>query len=87
MGFELVITKKAINDLSLLDSSIAKRIVKKLFWFAQQEKMTLFAVMMKENSSGDFRFRIGDYRAIGVYSSDHTRIMIVSIGHRSKIYR
>lgn len=87
MGFELVISKKAVKDLERMDFTIAARIVKKLRWFSQQKEIEPFIVIMKERASGDVRFRIGDYRAIGVWNQFQTGVTIVAIGHRREIYR
>lgn len=87
MGFELVISKKAAKDLEHIDFVIALRIVKKLHWFSRQIDIGSFVVIMKERASGDVRFRIGDYRAIGVWNATQTVMTIVAIGHRREIYR
>ena len=87
MGFKLLISKKAQNDLKQIDSVVAKRIVKKLKWFSKQSELEPFIVIMKKATTGDFRFRIGAYRALGVINSRHTIVTIISIGHRNDVYR
>lgn len=38
------------------------------------------------NRSGEWRYRIGDYRLITEIQDDKIVILVVSIGHRSNIY-
>lgn len=39
------------------------------------------------NRSGQWRYRIGDYRLICLIEDDRLIILALSIGHRSEIYR
>ena len=39
------------------------------------------------NRSGQWRYRIGDYRLICVIEDDRLVILALSIGHRSEIYK
>ena len=38
------------------------------------------------NRSGQWRYRIGDYRVIADIQDDRVLILVLSIGHRSDIY-
>ena len=82
-----MLEKKAVKDLENIDPSVAKRIIKKLQWFAEQPDISPFIVKMKQPASGDVRFRIGDYRAVGVIVQEQSMLVILSVGHRSEIYR
>ncbi len=42
---------------------------------------------LTSNRSGQWRYRIGDYRLICVIEDDKLLILALSIGHRSAIYR
>jgi mRNA interferase RelE/StbE len=87
MGFKLMLEKKATKDLEQLDPLVARRIIKKLRWFIEQPDLSPFIVKMKQPASGDVRFRIGDYRAVGIVVEKQSLLVILSIGHRSEIYR
>jgi len=87
MGFEFVFTKKAKQDLGSLDRAVAKRIVRKLLWWQKQTDPFAYAKRLQEPSSGDVRFRVGDYRLVAVVNHVKKRIEIVKIGHRREIYR
>ena len=39
------------------------------------------------NRSGQWRYRIGDYRLICLIEDNHLVILALSIGHRSEIYK
>ena len=42
---------------------------------------------LSANRSGQWRYRIGDYRLICVIEDDKLVILAMSIGHRSKVYK
>ena len=86
MGFELVLTKKARQDLEALDPSVSKRIVQKLLWWQRQADPLAHARQLKESAAGDVRFRVGDYRLIAVIKKAKRQVVIVKIGHRREIY-
>jgi len=87
MGYRCVIDPDAAADLKALDSQSEERIVEKLFWIFRQQNPLRFAVRLVDKREGDFRFRIGDYRAIGFVNEKSKEIRIVAIGHRREIYR
>ena len=39
------------------------------------------------NKSGQWRYRIGDYRLLAEIEDDKIRILILNVGHRSEVYR
>jgi len=66
MEFDLSFTDKALKDLDNLDKTTAKRLLKKLIWITKQNNPLSLATKLTDTSIGDVRFRIGDYRAIGI---------------------
>jgi len=38
------------------------------------------------NYSGEWRYRVGDYRLLAVIKDDVVTILVLEIGHRSKVY-
>ncbi len=87
MAFKLVITDKAVRDLDHLDRNEAKKLLKKLSWIMEQNDPLSFSVKLTDPLIGDIRFRIGDYRAIGIVNYRSKKIIIVAIGHRRDIYK
>lgn len=76
-------TEKAITDLHKLDNLIAKRIVRKVSWFADNfEKIT--PEYLTGDLKGMFKLRIGDWRVI--YQIENKTAVIYFIGHRKDIY-
>lgn len=82
---KIVFDLRAQRDLKKLDSKLQQRIVAKLEFFAAQDKPVLFAERLVKSETGDYRFRIGDYRIICDIGSD--TIEVFAIGHRREIYR
>lgn len=87
MAFRFVLTQAAREDLHTTDRIIARRIVKKIQWFSAQENPLIYAKTLEDSDAGDVRFRVGDYRLIAIVDSKKLFIVIVKIGHRSKVYR
>jgi mRNA interferase RelE/StbE len=77
--------KKAAKELEKLPPQIRKRILKKLKFYSLQENPLRFAEKLKDRKFGEYRFRIGDYRAL--FDVENHRIIILKVGHRKDIYR
>jgi mRNA-degrading endonuclease RelE of RelBE toxin-antitoxin system len=88
MKYTTVYTKDATHDLAGLPKKIARRIVDKIEFFRTQPEPLHFAKRLTNFEPGQFRFRIGDYRAIfDVDSKGAIHIlMILRIKHRKDIY-
>ncbi|MFA6161113.1 MAG: type II toxin-antitoxin system RelE/ParE family toxin [Patescibacteria group bacterium] len=87
MEFDLSFTDKALKDLDNLDKTTAKRLLKKLIWITKQNNPLSLATKLTDTSIGDVRFRIGDYRAIGIVNYKSKKIIVVAIGNRRDVYR
>jgi len=42
---------------------------------------------LKERSSGEWRYRVGDSRILADIEDDKVIILILTVGHRRKVYR
>jgi len=82
---KLFFIESAKKDLDKLSLDVKKRIIDKLSFFISQENPLIFAKPMVDNDFGQYRFRIGYYRAIFDLKKD--QIIILVIGHRKDIYR
>jgi mRNA interferase RelE/StbE len=80
---EIVFTHSAFRQLKKLDRKIQKRIINKLKFFASQKNPLQFAEPLRDRRFGQFRFRIGDYRAI--FDVEKEKIIILKVGHRKDI--
>ena len=86
MAYSFVWTKEAACDLRALDLVLVKRVVRKILWLERQANPLLRARVLRQPAIGDVRFRIGDYRLIGILKESAREIVIVKIGHRRKVY-
>lgn len=84
--YRIQIQNKAIRDLTNIDKSIARRIVSRLNWLAQN-----ISTVKRESLTGDlsdyFKFRVRDYGILYPVFDDKQSIVVHRIGHRSEIYR
>ena len=84
--YQIRLLKDAVHDLEKLDKEIARRIVKKLNWLAENAE-TVQPKDLRSKLAGLAKLREGDYRII--YEITHTEEIIVIhfIGHRSEVYK
>jgi mRNA interferase RelE/StbE len=86
MEYSLELAPAASQYLAKLAPSSLQRITTKLGWYAMHsEEYTPEPLTGKFN--GLYRFRIGDYRLIYMLDKPNKRIVILSAGHRSDIYK
>ena len=81
---DLVFSKQAREDLDIFPRKIRDRIRAKLKWYASQPNPLHFAKPLT-GLHGQFRFRIGEYRAI--VSPEGVVLLIMRIQKRSEAYR
>ena len=86
MSYQVEFMPRAIEDISHLDKAIAKRILTKIKWLAEN-----FDDLMPEVLAGDwqglFKLRAGSYRVIYTANQVDRLINVHLIGHRRDIYR
>lgn len=88
MKYQVEFSKQAIRQLKKLDKGTAALI---MGWIKKNlvdtEDPRLHGKGLTGNRSGEWRYRIGDYRIIAEIQDYRIIILILSIGHRSEIYR
>lgn len=84
--FTLHILKAASRELERLDQPVARRIVQRIRWLAENVE-SIQPEALKGNLAGLFKLREGDYRIIYEVVDKDRLIVIHSIGHRSQIYK
>lgn len=81
-------SERAKKQLKKLDKSVQRLI---LNWIGKNlegcENPRAKGKGLMENHSGEWRYRVGDYRLICDIQDNQLTIVAVSIGHRSQIYR
>lgn len=75
----------ALEDLRRLSKRIQRQIINKLDFYAKSSYPFKFAKSLKNKSSGEYRYRVGNYRII--FDVEDNKIIILAIGHRKDIYK
>ena len=88
MIYKLVTTDKFDKAFKKLDRQTQK-IIKS--WIDKNlmncEDPRLYGKGLTANRSGQWRYRIGDYRILAEIKDDKIVLVLIDIGHRSKIYQ
>ncbi len=84
--YQIRILDAAARDLARLDPAVARRVVNRIRWFAEN-----LDDIKPEAFAGDFvgfyKLRIGDHRVVYEILHSEQVIVIHLIGHRREIYR
>ena len=88
MKYKVQFTKRAMKDLKKLDRRTSALI---LGWVRKNlencENPRLHGKGLTANRSGQWRYRVGDYRLLAEIEDNIITILILNIGHRSDIYK
>ena len=87
MKYKVVVTDTAKKQLKKLDKFIAGMIIgwmKKNLEGCSDPRQ--HGKALTANRSGQWRYRVGDYRIIAEIQDDKIIILILTIGHRREIY-
>jgi mRNA-degrading endonuclease RelE of RelBE toxin-antitoxin system len=82
---EYKLKSEAADDLSRLPKYIQERIKAKLDFYISSGDPMHFATRLTDFEIGDYKFRIGDFRAI--FEVKEGIVEILRIGNRKDIYR
>jgi mRNA interferase RelE/StbE len=80
------ILKAASRELERLNKPVARRVVERIRWLAENLEKAR-PQPLKGDLSGLYKLREGDYRIIYEIIREENVIIIHSIGHRREIYR
>ena len=87
MTYHVEFSKSALKELKKMDRGTAAMI---LGWVRKNlegcENPRQHGKGLTANRSGQWRYRIGDYRLIAEIQEDRIVILILHIGHRSEVY-
>lgn len=87
MNYTVIFADKAQKQLEKLDKSIAALIIG---WVEKNlqncENPRLHGKGLIANRSGQWRYRIGDYRLICEIQENEITILVLEVGHRRNIY-
>ena len=87
MTYHVEFSKSALKELKKMDRGTAAMI---LGWVRKNlegcENPQQHGKGLTANRSGQWRYRIGDYRLIAEIQEDRIVILILHIGHRNEVY-
>ena len=88
MKYSVEYTLQAVKQLKKLDGYTRKLI---LSWIEKNlmncADPRLHGKGLTADRTGQWRYRVGDYRLIAEIQDDKVLILIVEIGHRKEVYR
>ncbi len=88
MKYRVEFSQRALKDLKKLDRHTAALI---LGWIRKNlencENPRLFGKGLTANRSGEWRYRVGDYRLLAKIDDQKIIILILNVGHRREIYQ
>lgn len=87
MRYELRYTDKAIKSMKKLDRSV---LIMLKAWIEKNlvntDNPRAHGKGLTADKSGQWRYRVGDYRILADIQDDILVILLIDVGHRSKIY-
>ena len=87
MNYHVEFTKNAMKQLKKMDRANAALL---LGWIRKNLEgcadPRLHGKALSANLSGQWRYRVGDYRLICEIQDDKILILVLNVGHRSEIY-
>lgn len=88
MSYHVEFAKRALKDLKKLDKSTASLI---LGWIRKNLEgcadPRVHGKGLTANRSGEWRYRVGDYRLLAEIQDGNLVILMLTIGHRSEVYQ
>ena len=88
MKYKVEFTKYALKCLKKLDYYTQKILIT---WIENNlndcENPHYIGKSLKGNKSGEWRYRVGDYRIIAIIEDGILRILVIAIGHRKNIFK
>ncbi len=84
--YKIRLFEDATGNLERLDKTIARRILRKLNWLAENAEI-IEPKGLRNTLSGFNKLREGDYRIIYEISHDEEIVFVRFIGHRSEVYK
>ena len=87
MKYTVTFTKEALKQLKKMDKASAALI---LGWIRKNlegcDNPRIHGKGLTANRSGQWRYRVGDYRIIAEIYDDKVVILVLNIGHRRGVY-
>ena len=88
MTYHVAFARRALKDLQKLDKPTAALI---LGWIRKNlencSDPRAHGKALTANHSGEWRYRVGDYRLLAEIQENRLVILMLTIGHRSEVYK
>ena len=88
MGWKIEYDRRALKELKKLNRQAQQQI---LDYFDERiapvQNPRQFDKSLSSSFSGLWRYRIGDYRAVCHIEDDKLNVLVLRVGHRSKVYK
>lgn len=84
--YRLEVLESAARDLAGIDKPVARRILLRINWLAENFE-DIPHIPLQGEYSAYYKFRIGDYRVLYQILDNEKIILIHAIGHRREIYK
>lgn len=75
------------KDLKKLDSSIAKRILSKLNYLANNPNLAEWVEHLPKDLTGLKKYRVGDWRVLFWLNNGRKEIILYGVDHRGSVYK
>jgi len=86
--YHVEFTKTALKELKELDKATSSLIIG---WIKKNiegcENPRLHGKGLTADKSGQWRYRVGDYRILALIQDEKVTILIVNVGHRRDVYK
>ena len=88
MTYHVEFSRRALKDIKRLDKATAALI---LGWIRKNlegcENPRAHGKGLTANHSGEWRYRVGDYRLLAEIQDGKLVIIMLTVGHRSEVYK
>jgi mRNA interferase RelE/StbE len=84
---KLEVLPKAADQIRKLDKPIQARIANYLREVAALDNPKSRGKALKDNLSGYWRYRVGDYRILCEIKDKELIIIVIEVGHRREVYK
>lgn len=88
MSYQVVFTEVAKREIGKLDKQVARLI---LAWIRKNLEGCIDPRQqgkpLTANRSGQWRYRVGDYRLLAEIEDEQIIIIILTVGHRKNVYK
>ena len=88
MSYQVSFSQRALKDLKKLDKATAALIlgwIRKNLQGCQDPRQ--HGKGLTANHSGEWRYRVGDYRLLAEIQDEQLVILMLTVGHRREVYK